>query len=590
MADERVTILGVLEDQISGPMSKVATSATSVEKSVAGADQATLKFVARTSQLTQRIVSLQLALQTAGAAAESGAFGKFSGAVDVGSKALGAFGSIVTAFPNKFGLFVGGLAAGATVISGVTREIDELKRKSDALAAGLEKNAQRAAKAQGGRLFRELTGGPGDQIRMDITEQSLQGEAAMTRRLEAERRVTQLQKSLVNEIMDTQRQIDNLRAIGPGFGGDAHVVLIAQLERKLADLNKRDIERIKNLKETNEQIETENGRIKEQAERIAELNGQLDQLEAKKAFEDKRASLDAAGAQLTARLERGEITALDFLSQKAKHAGDMIDFLVDNLEHFASRDEGVKQVQEYTKAFIEMGAAARFIEEFQKNGAWAFFPGNGQTNTRIVEQASQTADVLKGIAQGIGQAFAAATDPLIDGLINGTLKWREFAQQFLLQIAKMIAQALVLQAIMAGLGAVGLGFNTGGPVLGFATGGPIPGPNVNADIVDAKLTPGEFVIRKGAVDYYGAQMMAALNAKAFPRVALPDVTGMAPMRIGHHFAEGGEVGPGGSQATGPIPAVLVADNQSMERLLKGGTPTLLQWMQENKGSIKGMLG
>lgn len=48
-------------------------------------------------------------------------------------------------------------------------------------------------------------------------------------------------------------------------------------------------------------------------------------------------------------------------------------------------------------------------------------------------------------------------------------------------------------------------------VLRFATGGHVPGPNVNADVVPAMLTPGEYVVRKQVVDRIGRDRFDALN-------------------------------------------------------------------------------
>ena len=53
----------------------------------------------------------------------------------------------------------------------------------------------------------------------------------------------------------------------------------------------------------------------------------------------------------------------------------------------------------------------------------------------------------------------------------------------------------------------------GGPVTGFNTGGKVPGSG-NTDTVPAMLTPGEFVMSKGAVQKYGTDTMEGMNAAA----------------------------------------------------------------------------
>lgn len=57
------------------------------------------------------------------------------------------------------------------------------------------------------------------------------------------------------------------------------------------------------------------------------------------------------------------------------------------------------------------------------------------------------------------------------------------------------------------------GLNGGGKVLGFATGGLVPGSG-NRDTVPAMLSPGEYVIRKKAVESIGASNLRNLNGYA----------------------------------------------------------------------------
>ena len=56
-------------------------------------------------------------------------------------------------------------------------------------------------------------------------------------------------------------------------------------------------------------------------------------------------------------------------------------------------------------------------------------------------------------------------------------------------------------------------FKGGGSVKGFNKGGEVPGTG-NKDTVPAMLTPGEFVMSKGAVQKYGSDTMEGLNAAA----------------------------------------------------------------------------
>ena len=61
----------------------------------------------------------------------------------------------------------------------------------------------------------------------------------------------------------------------------------------------------------------------------------------------------------------------------------------------------------------------------------------------------------------------------------------------------------------------------------FNTGGPVPGPKVNKDIIPAMLTPGEFVMSKGAVNKFGLNVMMSMN-KAGGGTNRPTYKGMLP--------------------------------------------------------------
>ena len=61
-----------------------------------------------------------------------------------------------------------------------------------------------------------------------------------------------------------------------------------------------------------------------------------------------------------------------------------------------------------------------------------------------------------------------------------------------------------------GAGGLGKGFNKGGKVLGFNRGGTVPGTG-SGDTVPAMLEPGEFVIRKSAVQAFGSDRLSGIN-------------------------------------------------------------------------------
>jgi hypothetical protein len=68
----------------------------------------------------------------------------------------------------------------------------------------------------------------------------------------------------------------------------------------------------------------------------------------------------------------------------------------------------------------------------------------------------------------------------------------------------------------------------------YASGGPVPG-NGTGDTVPAMLTPGEYVLRRSAVDRLGLGLLNQLNGLRSP---------LLPRRGRTHFADGGLVAAG----------------------------------------------
>lgn len=98
-----------------------------------------------------------------------------------------------------------------------------------------------------------------------------------------------------------------------------------------------------------------------------------------------------------------------------------------------------------------------------------------------------------------------------------------------------------LGGIGSGLGSA-RGFNQGGKVLAFAKGGLVPGSG-NKDTVPAMLTPGEFVMKKSAVESMGISNLKAMNrgGKASRKVDYEAGVGPSPFESAKSNRLGSEV-------------------------------------------------
>jgi len=209
----------------------------------------------------------------------------------------------------------------------------------------------------------------------------------------------------------------------------------------------------------------------------------------------------------------------------------------------------------------------------------------------------------------IGQAMSSRLGSAFDGLITGTKTlgqaFREMAIGMIQDIAKIIVKMLLLKAldmmffsgapVASGAGGM-LGSNRGGLIRrnlgglipGFSRGGFLPRFGPDRDSIPAMLTPGEFVIRRSAVDKYGLGLLTSINNMMAPK----NLAGIAKSAAKYRgsvqgYNSGGAVSGGSGQAAAPQPAYIVANERSMQSLLTGGKAAMLEFLRQNRGAFAG---
>ena len=205
---------------------------------------------------------------------------------------------------------------------------------------------------------------------------------------------------------------------------------------------------------------------------------------------------------------------------------------------------------------------------------------------------------------------------------------QERFKRFLGQIGRLIIQKLVELAIAKTILAVA-GASEGGQVgaarggqIGFDDGGTVPGGKHEArkfrpaavalsDTVPAWLTPGEFVEPVKAVLKYGADLFEGLRTGAIDPVALREAAGLTNRRKSvrkvraRGYVEGGPVGLEAARGAAKIqqqensltrdeggqisPALMVSDDQLMERLMAGGQRAWRNWAENEKEFFRGIV-
>lgn len=243
---------------------------------------------------------------------------------------------------------------------------------------------------------------------------------------------------------------------------------------------------------------------------------------------------------------------------------------------------------------------------------------------QLVKQSQQFIDILsnsvRGFADFASSAIVDAFDPTKD------VDLRERFARLLQDIAKQILQTLLTLLIATAIAkAFGVPLTSNQESIPnlpqtFAEGGSVDGKNAvsiprpsyvpASDTVPAWLTPGEFVQTVDAVRRYGTDVMEAIRTGAIDPLSLRSLAGLEGRRSVKRaiarggamaFADGGLVPNAAVQGTQqqlaqtsdqnaqPTIALVVGNEQSLDRMLAGGKNAMLEFMRQNSGAIDGIL-
>ena len=146
-------------------------------------------------------------------------------------------------------------------------------------------------------------------------------------------------------------------------------------------------------------------------------------------------------------------------------------------------------------------------------------------------------DLFGGLKQGLGDIFGGFKQGL-SGLFSGGAGGG---------VGGLFSS--VLGGFSSGFGGIG---KTIGSFFGFANGGKVG----STDTVPAMLTPGEFVIKKSAVDKYGTNFLSSLN------------NGVLPMQ---GFQNGGAITPVSSEIGNSVSSSSITNNSEFSFSIEGGS-------------------
>lgn len=180
-------------------------------------------------------------------------------------------------------------------------------------------------------------------------------------------------------------------------------------------------------------------------------------------------------------------------------------------------------IAEELGGFRQIGKVIPLLQQFNTAQA-AYFAaqkgGNSLTKDATIAQQALSTQIQKTREQFISFIASLSNNQGLKNMATLALK----AASAILKIAEAIGPALPALSIMLGgkIARTGLGMITGKK---FAAGGVVPGTG-SGDTVPAMLTPGEFVIRKKAVESIGVGNLQRMNKYAYGGpVSFKDITG-----------------------------------------------------------------
>ena len=133
--------------------------------------------------------------------------------------------------------------------------------------------------------------------------------------------------------------------------------------------------------------------------------------------------------------------------------------------------------------------------------------------------AGSTAYLASGVIDEIDSGFTTMFTDIISNSKSAGDAFKAFGRQVLETIRDIAIQMAVKQGMSALFSSFGSSFGAQSPTEGqlviggtYSTGGPVIGPVKNRDSVNARLMPGEYVLKKSAVDVIGRDYLDSLNS------------------------------------------------------------------------------
>lgn len=240
------------------------------------------------------------------------------------------------------------------------------------------------------------------------------------------------------------------------------------------------------------------------------------------------------------------VKASSYLAGKAGGVREQIDGLIENLDKFGvgaqitklkldslaellekKMREAVHNIKEETGNIFKSipsnvdGVIIKFTELIDTSKRMTDSMADGIENVNLVLDGNK-AKWLMMFEELRSAAFdftVGWTDNIIDSIVEGKANFNEFVKDFLKGMTKMILKMLAFRALQTAFFGVPFFGQKGGlvPAYQYQHGGYVPGGAPYNDRIPAMLSPGEFIMRREAVNRIGADNLNTLNRGGSPQ-------------------------------------------------------------------------
>ena len=231
--------------------------------------------------------------------------------------------------------------------------------------------------------------------------------------------------------------------------------------------------------------------------------------------------------ELYKKVESGQITLREADHQSADLISKMRDLEIQTpqaKERFVDLDNvSLEEIQS------EIDKTTEETKKLEKEAetTWGQIKGGFQKAVKDMADTYSFASIGKTIAEDLGNGMADALNSIVDGSKSAKDAFSDMARSILQDISKMLIRMAVMKAMFAAFGPSGAQVYDSpiGPMMPAANGGFIPkiraaagsmvrGGVQGKDSVPALLMPGEYVLKKSAVDALGTNFLNDLNNNA----------------------------------------------------------------------------